>query len=204
MILEHGIYTATIAIIIAMFYEQYTKNNGVLVASIIWFAVFIPDTDYIVSVIIESTTNLHIIEHGSFHNILCLGLATIIFGVLVTKIKKYRASITVTAAMTCVFIGFLSHLAEDALVYKSAYAFLAPFSATIWRTGWMPYPRDVIFHGIYFGSYNVYTVGLIFLSGAILSRYILQGSDWLLPYSEKFRFTKLCSILDIFNREEVD
>lgn len=204
MILEHGIYTAALAIIIAMFYEQYTKNNPVLVAGIIWFAVFIPDTDYIISVVIDATTNLHLIEHGSFHNILALGLATVIFGFLITKTKKYRSSITLTAAMSCVGIGFLSHLAEDALVYKSAYPFLAPFSSTIWQTGWIMYPKDLSVYGIMIGSKNVYAFGLMLVAGAILTRYTIQGTDWLIPYSDKFRFKKLCSMLGIINEEKVN
>jgi hypothetical protein len=200
LILEHGLYTAALAIIVAMFYEKYTKNSPVLIASVIWFAMFIPDTDYIVGVIVDATTKIPIIQHGDFHNLLFLGLSTIIIGWLVAK--KYQTKITVTAAMSCIFIGFLSHLVEDALVYKSAYAFLAPFSETIWHTGWMPYTRNMMYFGINWGSKECYTIGFMLLTGAVLTRYMLQGSDWLVPYSDKFRFKQLCAALGIFTNDQ--
>jgi hypothetical protein len=56
------------------------------------------------------------------------------------------------------------------------------------------------------GSKECYIIGVMLLAGAITSRYLLQGSDWLVPYSDKFRFKQLCAALGIFttNQETSD
>jgi membrane-bound metal-dependent hydrolase YbcI (DUF457 family) len=196
LILEHGIFTAALAIIVAMVYEQYTKkNNSFLIASIIWFSMCIPDTDYIISVVVTAVSGSpYLFEHGDFHNIFCLVGFTVIGGLWVSK--KYQ-DVALRTAMACVSIGFFSHLVEDALVYTQAYPFFAPFSGVVFETGWMNASRDIMIYGIHFGSKKVYAIGFVLLASAVMARYAVQGSDWLYQYSDKVRFTKLCQKMGI-------
>jgi membrane-bound metal-dependent hydrolase YbcI (DUF457 family) len=198
LILEHGIYTAALAIIVAMVYELYTKkNNSFLIASVIWFSMCIPDTDYLFGVLVTAISgSSHIFEHGDFHNVFCLVLFTVIGG---WWVYRNYADISMNLAMACVFIGFLSHMFEDALVYEYAYAFFAPFTMDITPTGWlgMSAPRDVMAFGISLGATKVYAVGFALLACAIVIRYTVQGSDWLYRYSEEFKFARLCEKLGI-------
>jgi hypothetical protein len=198
VILEHGIYTAALAIIVAMVYELHTKkNNSFLIASIIWFSMCIPDTDYLFGVIVTAVSgSSHIFKHGDFHNVFCLVMFTVVGG---WWVYRNYADISMNLAMACVFIGFLSHIFEDALVYEYAYAFFAPFNMAVTPTGWlgMSAPRDIIWFGIEIGATKVYAIGFALLAGAIFIRYTLQGSDWLYQYSAEFKFAKLCMKLGI-------
>ena len=106
MILEHGIYTAALAILIAMVYELYTKkNNSLLIAGIVWVAMCIPDTDYIISVAVTALVGSpYFFEHGDFHNVFCLVLFAMVGGVWVTQ--RYK-DLSLNLVMTCISIGFL-------------------------------------------------------------------------------------------------
>ena len=198
MILEHGIYTAALAVIIAMVYELYTKkNNSFLIAGVIWLSMCIPDTDYLFGVLVTAVSgSSHIFKHGDFHNVTCLVMFTMIGG---WWVYRNYADISMSLATACVFTGFLSHMVEDALVYEYAYAFFAPFARDITPTGWlgMSAPRDIIWFGIHIGATKVYAVGFALLAGAIFMRYAIQGSDWLYQYSAEFKFAKLCKKLGI-------
>lgn len=184
MLLEHGIYTAALAVIVAMLYERYTKNDPIIVAGVVWLAMFIPDTDYIVRVSLQYAYphKFPVIQHGDFHNIFVLTLVTIIGGYLVYR-KYGKAKITLLAASTCIFLGFLSHLVEDAFVYKEAYPFLAPFTSKVWDTGFLVATNDIVIKGIPIGSSHVYIVGIMLLSAAIMIRVRVQGFEWLEYYN---------------------
>jgi hypothetical protein len=158
-----------------MIYDQYypTRKNP---AWIVMVAMMIPDTDYIVRVILDYLLSTRSpIQHGDFHNILVLCLSTFVVGYLISLWK----TIHITDAISCVFIGFLAHLAEDAFVYKISYPFLAPFSTNVWHTAILAATSDVHYLGVNIGSTNVYIVGFMLIAVAVMIRTRVQGYGWL-------------------------
>lgn len=178
MLLEHGVYTAALAVIVGMIYVQYFPNRLNL-AWVVFFAMFIPDTDYIVRIGIEQVTRAQsFIQHGDFHNVLVLFLASIIIGGIIARVFKYEYIDTIL----CFAIGFTAHMLEDAFVYSTSYSYLAPFSWKVQHTGILLSTRDIFFKGILVGSTNVMFVGFMFLSLMILIRCSIQGHGWLNTY----------------------
>lgn len=174
MYLEHLIYTGALAILVGMLYINGTDK---VPAWVILLGVILPDTDYIFSVIEESVFG-HFpgwIQHGTFHNFTSLCIISILGAWVLVKYFKFNFNVT----LICIYLGFLSHLIEDALVYTTAYAFLEPFSHQTWKTGILLATNDINFYHICLGSVNIYVVGILLLLAVITFRIWVQGFSWL-------------------------
>jgi hypothetical protein len=177
--LEHGIWTLAVCVIAGMVYERYRTYNPVW---IIWFAMFIPDGDFVVKTIWEWVFPYKFspIVHGSFHNI---GTLLIVSGVVGWYIWKHTR-ITFFDASFCVAIGFASHLVEDALVNGTVYQFYMPFSDRGWYQGFIIHSsNDIVFAHNLIASSNLVYIGLALLAITILVRCNLTGYDWLKKYN---------------------
>jgi hypothetical protein len=181
MYLEHAIWTLVVCVIAGMFYANYPRDRNPV--WIIWFAMLIPDSDFIAQTFWEEifpykTTVLFV--HGQFHNIMVLTLAVIVVGWLVWRYTK----ITYKDAAICVGIGFIAHLLEDALVNGVEYHFYFPFSDRGWYQGFILTPTDdiVFAHSVYASS-NIAVIGFCLLILMILFRSNIQGYDWLKKFN---------------------
>jgi membrane-bound metal-dependent hydrolase YbcI (DUF457 family) len=180
MYVEHAVWTLAVCVIAGMFYANYPRERNPV--WIIWFAMLLPDSDFIAQTIWENvfpykTTVLFV--HGQFHNILGLAVSVMVVGWLVWRFTK----ITYRDAAICVAIGFVAHLLEDALVNGVTYHFYFPISNRGWYQGFILTPDEnfVLVHTIV-SSVNIAAIGFCLLILAILFRSNIQGYDWL----EKF------------------
>jgi len=177
--LEHVIWTTALCILVGMFYEKYTNRNPVW---IIWFAVMIPDVDFVLQTIWEGIFPMKItpIIHGDFHNIFVLILVSLIVGWYIWKNTK----VWFKDAVFCVALGFIAHLVEDALVNGTKYHFYRPFSDYGWYQGFILKPmNDIIVVHTVVASTNVVFIGLLLVALAILIRSFFMGDAWLEKYN---------------------
>jgi hypothetical protein len=180
MYIEHAIWTLAICVIAGIFYAHYPRDRNPV--WIIWFAMLIPDSDFVAQTIWEEVfpykTTIFFV-HGQFHNILVLTFSIVVIGWLIWRFTK----ISYRDAAICVAIGFIAHLLEDALVNGVEYHFYFPISDRGWYQGFILTPDNnvVLVHTVVASS-NVIALGFCLLILAILVRSNLQGYDWL----EKF------------------
>jgi membrane-bound metal-dependent hydrolase YbcI (DUF457 family) len=168
-----------LCVLAGMIYNRYADHNPVW---LIWFAMFIPDSDYVVQLIWESVfpTKITPVIHGGFHNILTLVIASYLFGWYIWKNTKIRF----TAAAFCVALGFTVHLVEDALVNGIVYHFYIPISSRGWYQGYILTPMDdIIFANTVIASTNIIVIGILLLILTIMIRSNIQGYDWLEKYN---------------------
>lgn len=182
MILEHLFYSMAIAIIVGMLYYKVTGRDY---SWIIILCAFVPDFDVIANKVLNKFGLLLVFEgqtsyHGTFHNVAMM----VIFGIIVAFLL-YPFGIKYFDALFFLIIGFGAHLFEDALVYKSGYKFLWPFSSKVLGIGLLPnmineeyYIRD--FFGI--ANTEVFIIGLLLLVIAISIRTYVEGPTWIRWY----------------------
>lgn len=181
MYLEHAVWTLTICVLAGMFYAKYPRDRNPV--WIIWFAMLIPDSDFIAQTVWENvfpykTTVLFI--HGQFHNILVLTFSIIVIGWVIWRHTK----ISYRDAAVCVGIGFIAHLLEDALVNGVEYHFYFPISDRGWYQGYILHPADdIIFANSVYASSNIAAIGFCLLILAILLRCNVQGYGWLKKFN---------------------
>jgi biotin transporter BioY len=176
---EHAIFTAVFCVLVGLIYEQYTKRNPVW---IMWFAMLIPDADFVVQTVWEAIFPMKFspIIHGDFHNIFFLICSALFAGWYIWKHTEIRFD----DAALCISLGFIAHLAEDALVNGTRYHFYAPFSNRGWYQGFIIHPtNDLIFAHNVIGSTNILAIGVLLLILAIMIRSNIQGYDWLKKYN---------------------
>lgn len=166
-------------VIAGLIYDRYRTVNPVW---IIWFAMLIPDSDFIAEVVWDSIfpTKIAPVIHGSFHNILVLMLSSIIIGWYLWK----KTKIPFHDTALCVAVGFTAHLLEDALVNGVVYHFYVPISSRGWYQGYILHPsEDLVAFNNYIGSSNVVIIGVLLLIIAILIRSNVNGFNWLEKYA---------------------
>ncbi len=166
MLLEHIIYSASIAIIASMIHKKKTGRDY---SWIIIAAALAPDLDifagYMFSELgIGILINGIPLQHGDFHNMVALFLFAVFVGSLLkTTGMKFKDS-SIFAG-----IGFGAHMLEDALVYNPAYAFLWPLSMHRFGIGIIDYKPD--WYGI--ADAEVLLAGIIvtIIVGTVMSLY---------------------------------
>jgi membrane-bound metal-dependent hydrolase YbcI (DUF457 family) len=149
---------------------------------LIWFAMFIPDSDFVVQTLWEelSPTNISPLVHGDFHNIGIMIIVSVMLGWFIWKNTKIRYDHAVFA----ITIGFMAHLMEDALCNGIQYHFYRPFSDQMWWHGFVITPDwDVVYANNVVASWNLIYIGLALLALAMITRTMLMGGDWLLKYN---------------------
>jgi len=183
MITEHIIYSGALAILIGMIFYKYTGRDH---SWIIIICAWAPDLDVLANPVlrrlgIRLLLNGSPIQHGTFHNIAFM----VIFGIAVAFLL-HPLGIKFFDSLFFSMIGFGAHLFEDALVYKTGYMYLWPFSSQILGIGLLPiglneenYVRD--FFGI--ANTEVLIIGLLLLLVAVIIRTWFEGSlSWLRWY----------------------
>jgi hypothetical protein len=183
MITEHIIYSGALAILIGMVFYKYTGRDH---SWIIIVCAWAPDLDELANPVlrrlgIRLLLNGSSIQHGTFHNIAFM----VIFGIAVAFLL-HPLGIKFFDSLFFSMIGFGAHLFEDALVYKTGYMYLWPFSSQILGIGLLPigtneenYVRD--FFGI--ANTEVLIIGLLLLLVAVIIRTWFEGSlSWLRWY----------------------
>jgi membrane-bound metal-dependent hydrolase YbcI (DUF457 family) len=197
MIAEHIVYSAALAILVGMVFYKYTGRDS---SWIIIICALAPDLDELANPVlrrfgIRLLLDGSSIQHGTFHNIGFM----VIFGVVVAFLL-HPTGIKFFDSLFFSMIGFGAHLFEDALVYKSGYMFLWPFSSQILGIGLLPnalneenYVKD--FFGI--ANTEVLIIGVLLFLVAFLIRTYSAGSlswlKWYMPdtmYEKFFRKTK--------------
>jgi membrane-bound metal-dependent hydrolase YbcI (DUF457 family) len=185
-----------------MLYEGYTNRNPVW---IIWFAMLIPDSDFVVETFWEEIfpTKIAPIIHGSFHNIFTLVVMAIFVGWLIQRSMR----VSFRDASLCVALGFGAHMLEDALVNGVVYHFYAPFSDRGWYQGFILHPaNDVIYANSVIASSNIVFIGTALLVLMILLRVMIEGTEWLEKYlvipvafinGIKYLFNRIYSIFPV-------
>ncbi|VVB94962.1 LexA-binding, inner membrane-associated putative hydrolase [uncultured archaeon] len=170
MLLEHWIYSLSVAIIAGMVHFKHTGRDysWIIIAS-----AYAPDLDFIQN-IIPNKINLSglyytlPIKHGDFHNITFL----LIYGFIIAgllKLFKYKFMDSIIFAC----IGFGAHLIEDALVYNPAYAFFWPISMQKFDIEMIKYTKDWL--GI--ANTKILFIGIITLVLCIMLRTVIDGVD---------------------------
>jgi hypothetical protein len=165
-----------------MVYETYTNRNPVW---IIWFAVLIPDIDFVAQTAWEGIFPYKFtpIIHGEFHNIFTLVIFSVFTGWYIWKYTRTRFF----DATLCVALGFTAHLVEDALTNGTPYYFYAPFSDRMWYQGYIIHPsNDIIFANNVIASTNLIYIGVALIILAMAIRCILTGNKWLDKYTKLF------------------
>jgi membrane-bound metal-dependent hydrolase YbcI (DUF457 family) len=183
MIAEHIIYSSALAILVGMVFYKYTGRDP---SWIIIICAWAPDLDELANPVlrrlgIRLLLDGSSIQHGTFHNITFM----IIFGIAVAFLL-HPLGIKFFDSLFFSITGFGAHLFEDALVYKTGYMFLWPFSSEILGIGLLPnaineenYIRD--FFGI--ANTEVLIIGLLLLLVASLIRtYVEKSSSWIRWY----------------------
>jgi membrane-bound metal-dependent hydrolase YbcI (DUF457 family) len=184
MYLEHGIWSLALCVLVGMFYTKHPPDRNP--TWIVWFAVLLPDTDFILQVLktelfphITTTIATTYLVHGGFHNVFVLIVCSFGIGWLIWKTTK----IAFKDAAFCIAVGFTAHLLEDALVNGTTYHFYRPFSERGWYQGYILHPfEDVVFANNVIASTNVVYIGLLLLALTILIRSFIQGDTWLKKY----------------------
>jgi hypothetical protein len=170
MRIEHLIYSAALAVIIGMLYYRSTGRDP---SWIIVISAFAPDVDQAFCSMrcwfgVSLAFNGHLIQHGDFHTLGALCVYAVLLGALLVPV-----GIRFWEGMLFAGIGFAAHLVEDALVYRTSYAILWPFSNQVVALGLMDYSRD--FYGI--ADTQVLVLGLFLLTGAVALRRHVER-DW--------------------------
>jgi len=190
MIAEHIIYSTAIAILVGMLYFNYTGRDH---SWIIILCAWAPDIDIIVNPVLNRLgfTFLyvgHSVTHGDFHNIaimviFCIFMAFLLHPFGIKFVDGFFFSV----------IGFGAHLFEDALVYKVGYPFLWPISSKVTGLGFLTEMQSEEYYiRNFFGIANteVFIIGLIFLSVAILIRTYFEGKTWIKWYMPNWFYIK--------------
>jgi len=183
MFVEHIIYSAALAILVGMVFYKYTGRDS---SWIIILCALAPDLDEIANPVLRGLgirllLDGNSIHHGTFHNIAFM----VIFGITVAFFL-HPFGIKFFDSLFFSLMGFGAHLFEDALVYKTGYMFLWPFSSKILGIGLLPnvineenYVRD-FFH---IANTEVLIIGLLLLLVAFLIRtWHERSSSWLRWY----------------------
>lgn len=176
---EHAIFTAVFCVLVGLIYERYTNRNPVW---IMWFAMLIPDADFVVQIVWEAVFPLKFspITHGDFHNVFFLIVFALFIGWYIWK----HTNIRFDDATLCIVLGFTAHLAEDALVNGKVYHFYIPLSHQGWYQGFILKPLDdIVFAHNVIGSTNITAIGILLLILAVMIRGNIQGYDWLKKYN---------------------
>lgn len=163
MRIEHLIYSAALAVIIGMLYYRSTGRDP---SWIIVISALAPDIDQAFCSMrcwfgVSLAFNGHLIQHGDFHTLGALAIYALLLGALLVPL-----GIRFWEGVLFAGIGFGAHLLEDALVYRTSYAILWPFSDRVVALGLMDYSRD--FYSI--ADTQVLIVGLFLLAGAVALR----------------------------------
>jgi hypothetical protein len=165
---EHIIYSAALAVIVGMIFSRSTGRDP---SWIIIAIAFIPDIDFALERI-HVWTRLDVpfeIHHGDLHNVLFL----IVFSLVIAGILRY-AGIRFVDGLICSAIGIAAHFFADLLVFDPAYAFLWPFTSTIFSLGILKGPLN--FFGI--ANDTVLIIGMFLLGAALLVRTLIEGTGW--------------------------
>jgi len=173
MLFEHWIYSLAIAILVGMVYFKFTGRDY---AWIIVASAYVPDMDIIADAVLKKigiTVLLYgnPIRHGDFHNIAFL----LLFAVSVALLL-HPLGIRLVDSFFFAGIGFGAHLFEDALVAKSAYPFLWPFSMERFGIGIFNYSRD--WYGV--ANTEVLLVGVVLVVLAVILRTAYEGVGWVM------------------------
>lgn len=171
MLLEHLVYSAAIAIIAGMVFLRYTGRDP---SWLIVIMTIIPDTDYVVNVIMRwcNCEFPFILNHGDFHNL--VGLT---FFSLVAALICSRIGIGFGSAFVCSCIGYSAHFIEDFIVYPPAYTYLFPFDLTQYGVNIIPETANI--YGV--AGTEVLFVGIIIFCMAVCIRMYLD-SGWTIKH----------------------
>lgn len=193
MLAEHLVYTAALAIIAGMLFSRFTGRDT---SWIIILVSYLPDLDKVADRILNAGgfTLLfegHTIHHGTFHNIVAIGLLAVMVAFLLHPLGiRFFDSVIFTVT------GLGAHLVEDALVYADNYLFLWPFSREKIGLAYLPvggseetYTTD-FFH---IANTEVLMIGLSLLLLAIIVRSRLEGPGWIRWYMPERIFTAFSS-----------
>ena len=171
MLFEHCIYSLAIEILVGMVYFKFTGRDY---AWIIVASAYVPDMDIVADAVLKRvgvTVLLYgdPIRHGDFHNILFL----LLFAVSVALLL-HPLGIRLVDSFLFAGIGCGAHLFEDALIAKSAYPFLWPFSLQRFGIGIFNYSYD--WYGI--ANTDVLFVGVMLVLLAAMLRTAYEGVGW--------------------------
>jgi hypothetical protein len=179
---EHLVYSTAIAVILGMLSYQFTGRDN---SWVIILVSYIPDIDFIATILYQLRINIHLggfqVFHGMFHNI----AAMVIFGGIIAY-TLYLVGVQFYDALFFCLVGFGAHLFEDALVYPAGmgYMFLWPLSHANMGLGWLTvalneesyFANADFFH---IANTEVLVIGLVFLIVSILIRTLVEGVGWI-------------------------
>jgi hypothetical protein len=183
MLIEHLLYSTAIAIFIGMFFFRYTGRDS---SWIIIFMSFIPDLDFIATILRNFGVTVffegNAVYHGMFHTVAALVIMGVIFACIFNTF-----GVRFFDALFFSSIGYGAHLFEDALVYPRGYAFLWPLSHHYMGLGWLTpafneesYNASADFFHI--ANTEVLLIGVGLLMIVILIRTRVEGTGWIRWY----------------------
>lgn len=179
MLFEHIIYSTSIAIIAGMIHLKKTGRDysWVIIASAL-----APDLDIFAGIIFKKfdigiLVNGNPLKHGDFHNIAFLFLFAVLVGLLLKMTGMKFKDSSIFAG-----IGFGAHMLQDLLVFNPAYAFLWPFSMSLFGIGIIDYEPD--WYGI--ANTVVLVSGIIVLILFVTVRILYEGKPGLQRFIKTF------------------
>jgi len=173
MLLEHLLYSAALAILVGIIFLKYTGKDPT------WLIVVmsaVPDTDYVVHMIMEAFNFSYpvIINHGDFHNIFSLVFISLCVSLVLSKFGMNFVHVLV-----CSMLGYFAHCVEDFIVYPPAYAYFFPFTTDTYGINLIPETGDLIVAGS-----EVLAVGLVLFCITICIRMYFDNGWTIKHYIE--------------------
>jgi hypothetical protein len=175
MFAEHVIFNLALAVVLTSFVQREFAGWGTLVIVI---SGCVPDIDGVIDLLqnhlVYITGQLlpRMTEHSrDFHNLGVLVVYAVLAGITLMYLFRLKFSAVALAAGT----GFAAHLFEDALVYNPSSAIFWPVSSAPAGIGiFTDYSRN--FLGI--ANTEVLLIGMVLLSGAVITSLILRKTAW--------------------------
>jgi hypothetical protein len=172
MIIEHILYSTSLAIIVGMVYARGRDRDP---SWLIIASVYAPDIDKILregfGVILFSRYS--ILQQIPLHSVGVLVFFSITVGIVLLGSRNIFWETVFFAG-----IGYAAHLFEDALVYDPAYPFFWPFSSEIYSIGLIEYTPNVF--GV--ADLMVLGIGILLVGTAIVIRSVYEGNGWVMYY----------------------
>lgn len=175
MILEHLLYTGTLAVITGLVLSTARIADERPHLILLLVAGLVPDSAWVLSEAVTpgwaSSFQFLAAAQGGLHTLGALAVFT-----LLTTIALRPFSLRSQYAALCCALGYGSHLLADGLTHTTRYFLLWPLSPEHVRIGlFVPYTPDIL--GI--AETRVLAVGLILFALTIAARTAMQGTSWM-------------------------
>jgi len=182
MIAEHIFYSGALAILVGMVFYKLTGRDS---SWIIILCAWAPDVfGIIIPLLNHAGVTLFSMWYYILNPVLHTVAAMVIFGFIMAYLLR-MSGLRFADTFFFSIIGYGSHLVEDALVYKSGYMYLWPYSWERLGTSLLPNvfsTENYIIDFFYIADTGVLIIGIAFFLVAIAIRTWYEGRSWIRFY----------------------